>query len=326
MGAFAEEYLFFEDDYSETNYKEEWSPDELFEEQDVLSEENTVLEEIEDESESDATLEDPVINATPNMETAKVDDDVVITATVSGTTGTVAYQWQVSKDGGNTLANSGLTGNKTEELRFVATEARLANQYRCAVTDENGTWYSNEVQVTLETEPEVTAEANMETAKVDDNVVITATVSGTTGTVAYQWQVSKDGGNTWTNTGLAGNKTEELRFVATKARLANQYRCAVTDENGTWYSNEVQVELEKNIVWNDVLYKILTPSTCSVSSYTGNETTLVIPETVEGMTVTEIGEEAFMGNASLESIDLPDTIIIIRARAFKNCTNLREMK
>ena len=232
MGAFAEEYLFFEDDYSETNYKEEWSPDELFEEQDDLPEENTVLEEIEDESESDATLEDPVINATPNMETAKVDDDVVITATVSGTTGTVAYQWQVSKDGGNTLANSGLTGNKTEELRFVATEARLANQY-C---------------------------------------------------------------------------------------------CAVTDENGTWYSNAVQVELEKIIVWNNVLYEILTPSNCSVSSYKGNETTLVIPETVEGMTVTEIGEEAFMGNASLESIDLPDTIIIIRARAFKNCTNLREMK
>ena len=38
-----------------------------------------------------------------------------------------------------------------------------------------------------------------------------------------------------------------------------------------------------------------------------------------------IGEEPFMGNATLVSIDLPDSITAIRARAFKNCTSLSQM-
>ena len=35
---------------------------------------------------------------------------------------------------------------------------------------------------------------------------------------------------------------------------------------------------------------------------------------------------AFMGNTSVKSVDLPDSIAIIHARAFKDCTNLSEMK
>ena len=44
------------------------------------------------------------------------------------------------------------------------------------------------------------------------------------------------------------------------------------------------------------------------------------------MTVIEIGEEALMDNGDLTSITLPYSITTIRARAFKNCTNLHKMK
>ena len=54
--------------------------------------------------------------------------------------------------------------------------------------------------------------------------------------------------------------------------------------------------------------------------------TLVILGEVNGMAVTEIGEEAFMNKDFIVSIDLPNSIIAIRARAFKGCTSLREMK
>ncbi len=64
----------------------------------------------------------------------------------------------------------------------------------------------------------------------------------------------------------------------------------------------------------------------SVVSYTGSATAITIPANPrEGYTVTEIGEEAFMGNTALVSIDLPDTVTAIRARAFKGCTSLSQM-
>ncbi len=66
-------------------------------------------------------------------------------------------------------------------------------------------------------------------------------------------------------------------------------------------------------------------NTIYVVNYSGSASSLTIPEVIGGATVTEIGEGAFMGKTSLVSIDLPDTITVIRARAFKNCTNLANM-
>ena len=87
---------------------------------------------------------------------------------------------------------------------------------------------------------------------------------------------------------------------------------------------------ERDIIVNGVTYERITdPTTQNVSlrvkSYAGSVSSLVIPTVVEGLTVTEIGEEAFMGNTTLTSIDLPNSITVIRARAFKNCTNLSSM-
>ena len=90
-------------------------------------------------------------------------------------------------------------------------------------------------------------------------------------------------------------------------------------------SNGAVLSLDANIIVDGVTYAPITTTTCKVISYAGTASTLTIPETVEGMTVTEIGEQAFMNNTILVSIDLPDTITIIRARAFKGCINLSEM-
>ena len=83
--------------------------------------------------------------------------------------------------------------------------------------------------------------------------------------------------------------------------------------------------VDDSIILNEVTYKPLTSTTCTVVSYSGTGSSLTIPDTVENMTVTEIGVEAFMDNKKLVSIDLPDTITVIRARAFKGCTSLSDM-
>ena len=62
-----------------------------------------------------------------------------------------------------------------------------------------------------------------------------------------------------------------------------------------------------------------------LNAYTGTDSQVIVPDKVDGVAVTEIGVEAFMDNKSLVSIDLPDTITVIRARAFKGCTRLSDM-
>ena len=63
----------------------------------------------------------------------------------------------------------------------------------------------------------------------------------------------------------------------------------------------------------------------TVKQYKGSASSVTVPGSYDHITVTEIGEEAFMGNSSLSSINLPDSIQVIGARAFKNCTNLKSM-
>lgn len=51
-------------------------------------------------------------------------------------------------------------------------------------------------------------------------------------------------------------------------------------------------------------------------------TTLEVPQTVDGLTVTEIGERCFKGNAQIESVSLPRGVTRISQYAFSECENL----
>ena len=88
---------------------------------------------------------------------------------------------------------------------------------------------------------------------------------------------------------------------------------------------ENQVEPQDSFESNGIVYLITSETTLRVIGYTASASSIVIPETIDGRTVTEIGSSAFEGNTDLVSIDLPDTIQIIWNKAFKNCTNLRTM-
>ena len=144
---------------------------------------------------------------------------------------------------------------------------------------------------------------------------------------SYQWQLSTNGGKTWNNS----STKDTMSFTLTAARMGYQVKCILTGLDGTTIETQVCKIIDPNITdSNGVIYEILEGTTLLVKSYSGNASSLVIVPTLEHngttYTVTEIGEEAFMDNISLTSIDLPDTIVIIHARAFKNCSNLREMK
>jgi len=74
-----------------------------------------------------------------------------------------------------------------------------------------------------------------------------------------------------------------------------------------------------------VLFKLNVDGTLTVTGYIGSSANVVVPETVNGHTVTVIGECAFENKTFIVSVKLPGTITVIMRRAFAGCTSLREM-
>ncbi|MBQ9196877.1 MAG: leucine-rich repeat protein, partial [Clostridia bacterium] len=181
--------------------------------------------------------------------------------------------------------------------------------------------------LTIKTQPEDV------TTPADQTVYFSVEMEGGNEGYTFQWQTKLNETSDWANTGLTGAKTATLTVKPTAVYDGRQYRCVITDANKQTVTSDaatLTITVPTTIEIEDVTYDRLTETTVTVKSYAGTAAILVIPQTVESngvtYTVTEIGEAAFKGNTYLESIDLPDTITVIRSQAFMNCTNLREMK
>ena len=81
---------------------------------------------------------------------------------------------------------------------------------------------------------------------------------------------------------------------------------------------------QADIVIDGVVYKEV-DGKMTVTGYTGSASSVTVQETVEGKTVTVIGESAFENNTTITHVDLPDTIQVIGKRAFAGCTSLSNM-
>ncbi len=183
----------------------------------------------------------PAVLQQPSDQQAPVGEDVTFSVTASGA---ADYQWQYSKDG-STWANltnkSFWVGNRTDTMTFTAAERYSGFLFRCAVTNANGTAYSSSASFTLSAAryPSITKQPVNQT--VYENADVTFTVSASNADM-YVWQYSKDG-STWANllNGAVwmGNRTESLTFAAQAKYAGYQFRCAVSNEAGTVYTNAV---------------------------------------------------------------------------------------
>jgi len=155
---------------------------------------------------------------------------------------TIAYQWQISTNGGSTWANTTASGADSATMYgFTVTEARDGNLYRCKITDGNGrVTYTEAAEIVL-MPIAITAQPSHFVGSVGDAVSFTVTATGTN--LTYQWQVSTNGGETWANTTATGATTKTISgFELTEARVGNRYRCKITDGNGyVLYSEPAQL-------------------------------------------------------------------------------------
>ena len=267
----------------------------------------------------------PEFTVQPESTSAAVGEQATLTAEVSNAT---SLQWKYSRDGETWYRlseSSAFVGTKTNSLTITQSTARSAYSYKLTATGDGGTADSDIVTVTLgnEAAPEFTLQPESTRAAVGEQATLTAEVSHAS---AYQWKYSTDGEN-WSDleesSDFVGTQTASLTVTQSKQSADYQYQLTATGAGGEAVSEAVTVILY--IVVDDVTYEILPSSKCKVFSYAGTASALTIPDSVEGLNVIEIGEEAFMDNSLLASIDLPDSITVIRARAFKNCTSLSQM-
>ena len=62
-------------------------------------------------------------------------------------------------------------------------------------------------------------------------------------------------------------------------------------------------------------------TTGTITGYNGTDTVVVIPSKINGVTVTTIGTDAFLG-LNITSVTIPDSVTEIGSNAFADCTNL----
>lgn len=123
--------------------------------------------------------------------------------TVTATGTALTYQWQLSTDAGATWNDiSGATA-ATYSIAAVAV-ADNNNRYRCVVSG-TCTPAATSTVATLLVSASITVTSNPANQTVCEGTNLTFNVLAGGSGLSYQWQVSADGGTTWTNLSNTGN-------------------------------------------------------------------------------------------------------------------------
>ena len=145
----------------------------------------------------------------------------------------------------------------------------------------------------------------------------------------FSYEISVDGSVLATQT--ACSYTYALDSGLTEATVTVAIRAMARDTAGRMsYGEETSVSLSfdesstRLCTIDDVVYE-LNGSEVTVKAYNGSESSLKIPGTVDGYTVTVIGARAFKDNTALKSIDLPDSITLLDTECFSGCSSLTTM-
>ena len=111
--------------------------------------------------------------------------------------------------------------------------------------------------------------------------------------------------------------TREKDFAAQTGKVPSNY---FTSSSSKYYNTGSKDYVTTPvIVWS---YSLDEDNNATITKYQGNASTLRIPETIDGYTITAIGNGAFQNNKSLYSVVVSNTVTSIGNSAFSGCTSL----
>jgi len=149
---------------------------------------------------------------------------------ISATGSTLQYQWQINIGSGFSNITNGTTytGATTNSLSVNNSVISLSgNQYRCVVTGACGTAVTSSA-VTLTVQAPATITRSPLQAEACAGTAVSFGIS--TNSVApalYQWQLSTNGGSSWSS--ISGATSFSITLATTNSAMNNnRYRCLVT--------------------------------------------------------------------------------------------------
>ena len=172
----------------------------------------------------------PAIVTQPTSAIACTGNNVTFTSAATGTN--ISFQWQLSTDAGATWSNVAAANTNSLTLNAV-TAAMNNNQYRVVVsgTCTPATVNSAAAALTINNSVNISLQPASTAVCAGTNTSFTTNASGSG--LTYQWQVSTNGGTSFTN--ITGATTNTLSLTAiTPAMNANQYRAVL---NGNCVTN-----------------------------------------------------------------------------------------
>src|SRR5262249_30168312 len=151
------------------------------------------------------------------------------TATASGTP-TPTGQWEVSTNGGASFTP--IEGATAETLTIAATSfAENGYQFRDRFTNIAGEVISKAAILTVRKAPVITQQPQNVTVEEGQEAVFTAQATGNPAPTV-QWQMSVNGGSTWTN--VSGATSTTLTLTGVKTSLSGHlYRAVFKNIVGT---------------------------------------------------------------------------------------------
>ncbi len=179
----------------------------------------------------------PSVGTQPTATTVDAGQSATFTAAASGNP-TPAVQWQVSTDGGKTFND--VLGATSTTYTLTAEPSESGNQYQAVFTNSVGAVTTDAVMLTVDSAPTVTTQPAAETVNQGQPATFTAAASGNP-TPTVQWEVSTDGGTTFTDISGATSTTYTLTTAA--GENGNQYRAAFSNVAGTANSDPATLTL-----------------------------------------------------------------------------------
>ena len=140
-------------------------------------------------------------------------------------TGVLGYQWQVSTNGGTSFSNVAANGTSASYTVNAVTAGMHNNRYRVQLTGQCNTTTSAAATLTSLAIPAI--EMQPETITRCENTDATFNVDANGAALAYQWQLSTDGGASFNNIGGANSASYTVAGIV-PGQNNNRYRVIVS--------------------------------------------------------------------------------------------------
>lgn len=182
----------------------------------------------------------PAVTANPSSQTVNAGDSVTFTAEAVGNPAPTV-QWRYSSDGGKTFTNIGTATSTTLTLKNVQAQ-QSGDEFQAVFTNSSGAATTLAAVLTVQYAPIVTTPPSSQTVTAGRPATFMLAVNGNP-TPSVEWEVSSDGGKTWTIISGSTSTTLTLDNVQ-PSQNGYQYLAILNNSLGSVTTNPVLLTVQ----------------------------------------------------------------------------------